>query len=60
LTSGAPGDTRLVDDPDTGTTTAEAERARERLGVGLPALFGSVFVAFVIVAVVVLGARYLF
>jgi hypothetical protein len=40
-------------------TTPEAEAARERVGAGLGALFGSVFVAFVIVAILVLAVRYL-
>jgi hypothetical protein len=40
--------------------TAEAEAARERVGTGIGTLFGSIFVAFVLVAIVVLGIRYLF
>jgi hypothetical protein len=58
-----------MDDRDAGTYStppeaapgeAEGQAARKRLGKGFPALMGSVFVAFVIVAVVVLAARYLF
>jgi hypothetical protein len=47
-----------VDERDTRAT--EAEAARERVGTGIGTLFGSVFVAFVVVAVVVLAIRYLF
>jgi hypothetical protein len=69
LTTGTTGERRLVDDreagtystpPEAGSTEREATAARERVGAGVGTLFGSVFVAFVIVAVVVLGIRYLF
>ena len=46
--------------PDEGSSPAEARAAQERLGKGLPALMASVFVAFVLVAAVVLAARYVF
>jgi hypothetical protein len=56
-----------VDDRETYSTPREAGRspaqtgaAQERLARGLPTLMASVFVAFVVVAVVVLAARYLF
>jgi hypothetical protein len=42
-----------------GQSTAEAGAAQERLSRGLPTLMASVFVAFVVVAVVVLAVRYL-
>lgn len=38
----------------------EAREARERVGAGVGTLFGSILVAFVVVAVVVLAIRYLF
>jgi hypothetical protein len=57
LTPRPSGETRLVDERE---ATREAEAARERVGIGVGTLLGSVFVAFVIVAVVVLAARYLF
>ena len=44
---------------EAGHHPAEAHAAKERMASGLPTLFGSVFVAFVIVAVVVLAVRYL-
>jgi hypothetical protein len=46
--------------PEVRQSTAEARAARKRMATALPVLFGSVFVAFVVVAAVVLGARYLF
>jgi hypothetical protein len=58
-----------VDDREAGTYStppeaapgpAEAGAARERVGAGVGTLFGSIFVAFVVVAVVVLALRYLF
>lgn len=64
---GRRGDTEVVDDREAGTYStpeelapgeAEGRAARERMSAGLPALFGSVFVAFVVVAVVVLLVRY--
>jgi hypothetical protein len=45
--------------PEAGRSTAETGAAQERLARGLPTLMGSVFVAFVVVAVVVLAVRYL-
>jgi hypothetical protein len=45
---------------EAGWSAAETDAAQKRMGRGLPTLFGSVFVAFVVVAVVVLAARYLF
>jgi hypothetical protein len=57
LTPRPSGETRLVDERE---ATRKAEAARERVGIGVGTLLGSVFVAFVIVAVVVLAARYLF
>jgi hypothetical protein len=44
---------------DAGWSSSETKAAQERMGRGLPALFGSVFIAFVVVAVVVLALRYL-
>ena len=58
-----------MDDQDAGSystpenatpSRGETEAARARLGKGMPALFASVFVAFVVVAVVVLTVRYVF
>ena len=46
--------------PEVGSSSAETRAAQERLATGLPMLMASVFVAFVVVAVVVLAARYLF
>lgn len=43
--------------PEAAPGEAEGRAARERLGSGFPALLGSVFVAFVVVAVVILAAR---
>ena len=43
--------------PEAAPGEAEGEAARERLGRGFPALLGSVFVAFVVVAVLVLVLR---
>ena len=43
---------------EAGSSSSETKAAQERLGRGLPTLFGSVFVAFVVVAVVVLAVRY--
>lgn len=45
--------------PDAAPTPAEAQAARNRVGQGVGTLIGSVFVAFVVVAVVVLAVRYL-
>jgi hypothetical protein len=68
LTDGRRGDSQVVDDREAGTYSTppeaaaspeEATRARERVGAGVGTLFGSVFVAFVIVAIVVLAIRYL-
>jgi hypothetical protein len=44
---------------DAGWQPDEAREATERMAHGLPLLFGSVFVAVVVVAVVVLAVRYL-
>ena len=44
---------------EAGSSPAETRAAQERMGRGLPFLFGSVFVAFVVVAIVVLAVRYL-
>jgi hypothetical protein len=44
---------------DAGWSSSETKAAQERMGRGLPALFGSVFIAFVVVAVLVLAVRYL-
>jgi hypothetical protein len=44
---------------DAGWSPSETRAAQDRMGRGLPTLFGSVFVAFVVVAVVVLAVRYL-
>jgi hypothetical protein len=38
----------------------ETDAARAGMGKGMPALFASVFLAFVVVAVVVLAVRYVF
>jgi hypothetical protein len=46
--------------PQEGSSPAETQAAQERLTKGLPALMASVFVAFVVVAAIVLAARYLF
>jgi hypothetical protein len=46
--------------PEEGHSPAETNAAQERLGRGFPALMASVFAAFVVIAVVVLAARYLF
>ena len=55
-----------MDDPEAGTYSTPPEAApppeatrdaREGLGRGLPVLFGSVFVAFVVVALIVLLVR---
>jgi hypothetical protein len=43
---------------EAGSSSSETKAAQERMGRGLPTLFGSVFVAFVVVAVVVLAVRY--
>ena len=66
---GADGDETQVDDreartystpPEAAPPPDEAAAARERVGEGLGTLFGSVFVAFVVVAVAVLAIRYFF
>jgi hypothetical protein len=44
---------------EAGWSASETRAAQERMGRGLPALFGSVFIAFVLVAVIVLVLRYL-
>ena len=44
---------------DAGWSPSETRAAQERMGRGLPTLFASVFIAFVVVAVVVLAVRYL-
>jgi hypothetical protein len=44
---------------EAGWSSSETQAAQERLGRGLPTLFASVFIAFVVVAVVVLVVRYL-
>ena len=45
--------------PEAAPGQAEARAARERMGTGLPVLMGSIFAAFVLVALVVLAVRYL-
>jgi hypothetical protein len=59
----------IVDDREAGTYSTppeaasdpgETRAARERAGAGMGTLFASIFVAFVVVAVVVLAVRYLF
>jgi len=44
---------------DASRSYSEARAGQKRLGTGLPTLFGSVFVAFVLVALIVLTVRYL-
>ena len=44
--------------PEAAPSERETRRARESLARGLPLLFGSVFVAFVVIAVTVLLIRY--
>jgi hypothetical protein len=60
---------KAVDNQDAGSystpesatpSRGETEAARARMGKGMPALFASVFVTFVVVAVVVLAVRYVF
>jgi hypothetical protein len=46
--------------PEAAPSEGEAQAARERVGVGVGTLFASIFVAFVVVAIVVLAVRYLF
>ena len=46
--------------PEAGSTTGETRSAQGRLGEGFPTLMGSVFIGFVVIAVIVLAARYLF
>jgi hypothetical protein len=46
--------------PEAASGPTEARAARERVGAGVGTLFASIFVAFVVVAVVVLALRYLF
>ena len=69
LATGARGEEERMDDREAGSYStppeaapgeAEGQAARDRLGTGFPALFGSVFIAFVVVAVIVLGAKYVF
>jgi hypothetical protein len=45
--------------PEAAPPAGEAQAARERIGAGVGTLFASIFVAFVLVAVVVLAIRYL-
>jgi hypothetical protein len=45
--------------PEAAPPEGEATAARERVGTGVGTLIGSIFVAFVVVAVVVLAVRYL-
>jgi hypothetical protein len=63
------GESEHVDDREAGTYSTppeaapppgEAAGARERVGAGVGTLFASIFVAFVVVALVVLAIRYLF
>lgn len=42
-----------------GSSSSDTKAAHERMGRGLPMLFGSVFISFVVVALVVLAVRYL-
>jgi hypothetical protein len=44
---------------DAGWSSSETKAAQERMGRGLPRLFGSVFIAFVLVAAIVFVFRYL-
>jgi hypothetical protein len=44
---------------DAGSSRSETKAAQERMTRGLPTLMGSVFIAFVVVAVIVLAVRYL-
>jgi hypothetical protein len=69
FTCGRAGMESVVDDreartystpPEAAPSASEATAARERVGAGLSTLFGSVFVAFVVVAIAVLAVRYLF
>lgn len=46
--------------PEAAPSPAEARAARDRVGKGVGTLLGSIFVAFVVVAIVVLAVRYLF
>jgi hypothetical protein len=46
--------------PEAAPPPAETREATERMAKGLPMLFGSVFAAFVLVALVVLMSRWLF
>jgi hypothetical protein len=43
--------------PEAAPPQGEAEAARERIGPGMAALVGSIFVAFVVVAAIVLAIR---
>jgi hypothetical protein len=43
--------------PEAAPPPAEAEAARERIGPGMVTLVGSIFAAFVVVAVIVLAIR---
>ena len=45
--------------PEAAPSEREVAAARERVGAGVGTLLGSVFVAFVVVALVVLAVRYL-
>jgi hypothetical protein len=42
-----------------GSSSSETKAAQERMSRGLPLLFGSVFIAFVLVAAIVFVFRYL-
>lgn len=46
--------------PEAAHSPAETQAATRRMATGLPTLFASVFVAFVVVAVVILLFRYVF
>jgi hypothetical protein len=46
--------------PEAAPSRDEARAASERMTRGLPALFASVFCAFVVVALVILAIRYIF
>lgn len=46
--------------PEAAPGEAEGQAARDRLGTGFPALAGSIFVMAIVVAVIVLGAKYVF
>jgi hypothetical protein len=46
--------------PKAASTVEETRAARERVGAGVGTLLASVFIAFVLVALVVLAVRYVF